>query len=922
MVPFVGRRVEVDLLRECLAQARAGRPRIALVRGPAGIGKTALLEHLLAGCADEPGITVLRASGEEHEGLLAFGLLRQLQPSIGDTDPVDPVTAGIGLLAYLDRMSASVVVLAVDDVQWADRPSVQALVFALRRLVADRVLAVFVARDDGADELPTSLARLVDGPNGVVIRLPGLDEQELRDLAQAMGVGSIGSTVARRLRAGTDGNPLHARALLEEYPVSRLSVDDQDEQPLPPPRSFRRLVGDRYAACGEQARRLIDAVAVLGQRASVTGAAELAGLADPTDAVGAVDTAVRHELLRVRPAELPWAVEFTHPLVRSAVYDALGPAQRHALHTAAADQAVDEVVKLRHRVAAATGPDERLAADLTAYAERAQRRFDWKSAAAHLVSASRLSSDPVRARRRVLWSAVWTLLRGDAAAAADLTDEITSYPPDPLRDLVLGSLAIAAEDPPRAERLLARAWSACETVDSATDPEVTAVVALMRAIDCYGRLDAAGTVSWSERALEAMGPSGTGAGTESSIYPATVTYLVHGLGYAGRTGESRAAVRPVDGNPEDALRLWLNPRSAGGVLHLIDDDYDSAAAMLRSVGDTAADLGILNTAAFSLAYLARTEWMTGQWDEAQIHADRAVAINLESDFGFLRSAVVGIAVLVPAARGDWQAAEHYLRLLPPVEIRYERSIVARAMARARMAEAKGQPLQVIAALDPVRRFPEREAVDEPGFWAWPNLYSDALVATGRVEEADRLLVPHERLAAERGRITPQARLARARGRVEAAAGRPAAAQAAFDRALELIGTVNAPFERARIELAAGQGMRRAGRRRRAVQLLFAARDRFAALGAAPYAGLCDAELVAAGLAAGSRSGEPRFGLTSQELVVARLAARGLSNREIAAELVVSLKTVEYHLRNAFAKLGVTSRRQLGSRLADPPDGAG
>ncbi len=942
MDPFVGRHTEIDVLRHCMMQARSGRPRIVLIRGPAGIGKTALLKQLVADCTDDPEIVILRASGEENEGLLAYGLLGQLERSnprsdltpgllglpdrqqvpaqveSNDGPPLaDPITVGTRLLELLDRLSGAVVLLAVDDIQWADRPSVQALVFALRRLVADRVLTVLAARDDGIDELPESVSKLTDGHNGVLLRLSGLDDHELQDLALAMGVGSVGRAGARRLQAGTGGNPLYARALLEEFPVTRWAAGQHEAQLLPPPRSFRRVVAVRYRDCGDQARRLIDAVAVLGQHASVADAGALGGV---VDLVGAVDDAVGHELLRVSPSDTPWSVEFSHPLVRSAVYDALGPARRHALHTEAAARTDDEATALRHRVAAATGPDPVLAADLTAYAERAQRRLDWKSAAAYLVSASGLSLDPEMARRRVLWAVIWTLLRGDAAAAADLADEIASYPADPLRDVVLGSLAIAAENPSGAEQLLTRAWSQIEASPTTTDPEVRAVAALMRAIHCYGRLDAAGTVSWSERAIAAIEHDPKDSGSDTSIYPATVTYLAHGLGYAGRSGESRAVARAGEhGDVADGIGpLWLNPRSADGVLHLIDDDFDSAAAVLRAVSDTASAMGILNTAAFSLAYLARTEWMTGEWDSAQVHADRAVAINLESDFGFLRSAVVGIAVLVPAARGDWATAEQYLRLMPRSEVRYERSIVALGMARARMAEAQGRPDKVIDALDLVRHFPEREAVDEPGFWAWPNLYADALVALGRIDEADRLLVPHERLAAERGRVTPRARLARSRGRIEAAAGRFGAAQAAFDIALEIIGTVDAPFERARIELAAGQTLRRAGRRRDAVELLFAARSRFAALGAVPYAAQCDAELGAAGLAATTGPGELRFGLTSQELVVARLAAGGLSNREIAADLVVSIKTVEYHLRNAFAKLGITSRRQLARRLADVP----
>lgn len=976
MVPFVGRQAELGVLHACLDQARAGRPRVVLIEGDPGIGKTALLDRLAIDAAADPDVVVLRASGDLNEDLLAYGVLGQLLRSAGSaraepspgpaspgpggppapdgpdlggltdradptdlTDPVDPadpgplvdpITVGAQWLHRLDAMAGSVVVMIIDDAMWADRPSLLALVFALRRLVADRVLAVFATREQSAGDLPESLTKLITGHLGTAVRLSGLDEQELRDLAAAMGVAGVGSTVARRLREGTDGNPLHARALLEEFPVAAWPVNRQDESLLPAPRPFRHLVRARYQHTAPDTRRFVDALAVLGLHASVADVLTVAGLDDP---LGPIEEATANDLLRVRPAEGPWSVEFTHPLVRAAVYDAIGPAARYSLHTAAARASADESAALRHRVAAATGPDEELAADLTDFAARAQRRFDWKNAAVHLVSASPLSRDPERARRRVLWALIWTLLRGDAAAASDLVDEVTSYPPEPLRDLVLGSLAMAAEEPQRAGQLLDRAWASCEnacaTEGSAPDSDDVAAVALMQAIAHYGRLDAAGTVTWCERALAAIGDRDSDPdhrdrpddadrpGPQTSIHVAAVTYLAHGLGYLGRLEQAQAVVA-ARRQPDESPYRWLNPRSALGVLHLVEDEFDSAAAVLGSVAASASRIGVLNTAAFSYAYLARAQWMAGDWDDAQVNADRAVSINLESDFGFLRSAVVGIAVLVPAARGDWAAAEQHLRLLPRSQVHYERSIVALGLARARMGEARGRPQDVLAALDPVRQFPIRDAADEPGFWPWADLYADALVAVGQAAQADLFLAAHERRATARGRATSIARLARARGRVEAALDRPDAAQAAFARALEVIGTVRAPFERARIELAAGEVSRGLGQRRRAVELLLAARAGFLGLGATPYAQRCDVELAASGLATADRPGGPRFGLTAQELVVARLAADGLSNRQIAGELVVSIKTVEYHLRNAFAKLGITSRRQLADRLAHLP----
>jgi len=916
MPPFVGRQPELALLRARLAAALAGQPQVVRIEGPAGIGKTALIEHFL----HEPGVlpapVVVRASGEDTESLLVYGVVEQLARSAGGSGrgllaavsgdapvPVhDPVSMGSRILELLDALDAGAgVVLVVDDVHWADLPSIQALVFALRRLVADPVLALLAVREDAGAEQPDALRRLVSGHLGSVLRLRGLDEQDLRDLAAELGVEGFEMAAAQRLRYGTQGNPLHAKALLEEFPPGEWGPV---EHPLPPPRSFRLLVADRYAGRSATTRRLIDAAAVLGPHCPLPLAATLAEVEQP---LPAVDEAARAGLLQVSEARQPWTLSFPHPLVRAAVYDGLGPAGRHVLHLAAAELVGDTATALRHRVAAAAEPDERLAADLTAFADAEARRQAWQSAAAHLVDASRLSPDPDEARRRVLQAVVWTVLRGDAGTASGFRTEVESIPRGPLRDAVLGALATAADDPVTAQRLLADAWR-----DRRPDPEpeVEATVALLTGIHHFGRLDAAATVEWCRRAVAASAP-------HTALHATAQTYLLHGLGYAGQVAESLATAAAAEEQPGAPNRLWLNPRSARGLLRLVEDDLDGACADLHSVATAARQLGILNTAAFSYAYLARAEYVAGRWDDALVNAERAVAINLESDLGFLQSAVVGIAVLVPAGRGDWATAEAHVAAMTRqagAELGYERSRLALGMARARIGEARGDPAAVVAALQPVREFAHRDATDEPGFWPWQDLYAEALVGVGRVDEADDFLVPHERLAAERGRRSAIARLARARGRVEAAAGRPEGAERAFAAALAATEDIELPFERGRIELAAGSFLRRAGQRRRAADLLSAGERRFAQLGAGPYAERCAKELAASGLKPTARLTRDRTELTSQELVVARLAAEGRSNREIADELVVSIKTIEYHLRNAFQKLNVTSRRQLPDSL--------
>ncbi len=921
MPPFVGRQPELDVLRARLAAALADQPQVVHIQGPAGIGKSALIEHFLRHLDVVPAPVVVRASGEETESLLAYGVVEQLARSSGapgagllaevagsGAGPVtDPVRVGSRILELFDGLDArSGVIVVVDDVHWADLPSVQALVFALRRLVADPVLTLLAAREDDADrEPPECLRRLLTGHLGSSLRLRGLDEQDLRDLAAMLGVDDFGLPAAQRLRYGTQGNPLHAKALLEEFPLTRWGPD---QQPLPPPRSFRLLVADRYAGCAAATRRLIDAAAVLGPHCPLSLAANLAAVDEPLEAV---DEAAARDLLHLSEVAHPWTLSFPHPLVRAAVYDGLGPARRHALHVAAAGLLTDQAAVLRHRVAAATEPDEQLADELTRFADAEAHRHAWPSAAAHLVDASRLSPDPDEAQRRVLRAVVWTLLRGDAGLAATFRGEIESFPSGPLRDAVRGALATVSDDPATAQRLLTRAW---DGRGPDPDAEVETTIALMTAIHHYGRLDGAATVQWCRRALARTVP-------RTALHAVAHTYLLHGLGYTGRVDESFAAAAAADERPGESEQLWLNPRGARGVLRLIEDDLAGARDDFASTAATALQLGILNTAAFAFAYLARAEFVAGRWDDALVHAERAVSINLETAVGFMQTAVVGIAVLVPAARGDWASAEAHVATMTldaagrERPAGYERSVVALGMARARIGEARGDAAAVVEALAPVRAFAHRDGADEPGFWAWQDLYADALVRVGRVEEADAFLVPHEELAERRGRRSAIARLARARGGVEAAAGRPERAQDAFAAALAATDGIELPFERARIELAAGGFLRRTGQRRRAAELLAAAERRFTTLGAVPYAERCAKEMAASGLKPTSRRDRDHAELTAQELVVARLAAQGRSNREAADELVVSIKTIEYHLRNAFQKLGVTSRRQLPERLA-------
>jgi DNA-binding CsgD family transcriptional regulator len=238
------------------------------------------------------------------------------------------------------------------------------------------------------------------------------------------------------------------------------------------------------------------------------------------------------------------------------------------------------------------------------------------------------------------------------------------------------------------------------------------------------------------------------------------------------------------------------------------------------------------------------------------------------------------------------------------------------LARAQVPAAKGDHEAVLRALEPVVAMTDRQGVDEPGFWPWQDLYGDALVSAGRLADAEAFLAPHEELAAARGRGSMIAGLARVRGRLEAAHGRLPAAEAAFRRALVELEPLALPFQHALVELAYGQVLRRAGQRRAAAERLSGARERLVALRARPYLERCERELAASGLAPAKRSTFDPSRLTAQELAVARLVAVGMSNRQVASELFVSIKTVQFHLTHIYAKLGVGSRAELAAQFRD------
>src|SRR6266540_238841 len=904
---FVGRQPTLASLHRMLNQARAGEPRLVLIEGPAGIGKTTLVRRFL----DEAGERrVLRASGEEAEAGLAFGVLTQLLAHVATTPPgpaagvvagerpVDPLAAGAVLLDQLGELQRTdPVVVVVDDLHWADRPSLRALTFALRRLRVDRVLTLLLAREVAEAPLPDGLRRLLADDDTLQLRLGGLEVEELRALSGRLGHGPLSLGAAARLRAHTDGSPLHARALLEQLPAEAF---DDPQVPLPAPRSFALLVLARLAACAPDVQELVAAASVLGARCPLHQAAALARLDVP---LPALEQAVAAGLLVEQPATL--TVGFPHPLVHAAIYQQLGPARRAGLHTRAAGLVDDEAARLRHRVRAASGPDPALAADLARAGRRHTTVGTWASAAEQLATAARLAPDRADQEQFTLEAVECQLLAGDLGDLAGVTARLRGFRDSGWRSYILARLALVGARMEEVEGLLQDAWQRCNPdTEAALAARIAGLLATLYFLQGRGRDGA----DWASRALQ-LAP-------EQLASDLLRCLPLMGFAISGQAAAALASLGPLPA-PALATVAELDALLGRGILRLWTDDLTSARQDLSGVLSAGHD----RSAAFRVTaadLLANVEYRLGCWDDAVVHSEMALSIAEDADQNWVVPLCHATAALIAAAKGGFeQASAHAETAQRACAPGCFMPLAYAATAAAQVARARRQPEGVIVALDPLRRLSRHDGVAEPGGASWQDLLADALVAVGEHDQAAAVLGLFEAMAATRSRHSAIAAAARARANLEAARGDHARADQAFQTGLAHASKVDLPFDRALLQLVYGAFLRRAGKRTPAAAQLRAARATLARLDARPDLARCERELAACGLRPGRRKERDTARLTPQELAVARLVVAGLSNQQAARELVVSVKTVEYHLGNVYAKLQVTSRGQLTKRLAKP-----
>jgi DNA-binding CsgD family transcriptional regulator/tetratricopeptide (TPR) repeat protein len=913
MPAFVGRVGELAALAAELRAVRGGRPRVVLIDGEPGVGKSSLLSRFLSAQTD---VSVLRASGDEAEMLVAWGVVDQLMAADGsaNTPPsrpagaagwegADPVAVGVQLVTVLGdlQFDERVVVVVVDDLHWSDQLSAQALLFAVRRLRADRVLGLMAARPGGLSRLGEGWNRFVGGDERVTrLRLGGLCAADVAALARTLGAGDLSARAVARLLEHTGGNALHCRALIEELSQGDLARADRD---LPAPRALADVVLGRLEALSQPARGLVAAAAVLGRRCPLALAGALAELINP---LPALDEAVAGGLVVEDLSGSAAQIAFPHRLVHVAVRDGLGPAQRHRLHAAAAEL-VPAPAALTHRVAAAVGPDDRLADDLEMAAGEATRQGQ----AAWLAQASVASTAEPQKERHLLDAVAALMSCGDVHGALALWPAVAQLGPSARRSALLGNLDLLCGRGSVVEAHLLEAWQAH---DPRTEPLVGAAAATsLAAYLCTdGRPQEA--VAWAERAVAASGEDPT-----ASLQALIVTALGLTLSGRGPEGLARLSRLPAVASEvplEDSDGLVMR-----GMCRLFTDDVTGAAS------DLSVSLARYQAATSGLSggypgqclvYLADAEYRLGAWDDALVHSEMAVALARDADRTWDLAFAHAYAAMVPASRGDWSLADGHVEASRAAARAFGAgtAVTTAAWADAELASARGDLEGVLSALSAVRALGRLEVFGLPGWADWRPLEVDALIGLGRLDDAEAAVTEFD-AAIPAGLRSASLAVARLRGALAAARGDAPGAEEWFAAARGLAEGLPLPFQLALLERDDGRRLRRAGDRGGAVVRLRRARDCFLALGALPQVAACERELAGCGVEVAPEPGPARWRLTPSELAVARLVCTGRSNREVAAELYVSVKAVEFHLGNVFDKVGIRSRKALPGMLAAP-----
>jgi DNA-binding CsgD family transcriptional regulator len=917
---LVDRHRERETVDRLLADVRAGQSRVLVLRGEAGVGKTALLEYLLE---QTDGFRVARAAGVESEMELPFAGLHQLCASmldridalpgpqrdalgtafgLSDGSPPDRFRVGLAVLGLLAEVAdGRPLVCVVDDAQWLDRASVQTLAFVARRLLAERVALVFALRGGDDQHALSGLPELV---------VDGLAHTDALTLLESTIPGPLDHRVRDRILAEARGNPLALLELPRGQPPAAVAGGFGLPRTMPLAARIEQGFQARIAPLPLDTRRLLLAAAAeaVGDVALLWRAAERLGVSPdaiaPAEAAGLVDLGVR--------------VRFRHPLVRSSVYGAATPEEKREVHGVLAevtDAEADPDRRAWHRAHAVVGTDEAVAAELERSAGRARARGGIAAAAAFLKRAAELTPDPAQRGARALAAAQAKFESAVPEAAVELLQVAEMCPLDDLQRARLARLraeiVFALRRGKDAPPLLLDAARQLEGLDAALARETY--------LEAFGAAMYAGRL-YADGGLRTAAEAALGA-PPAADPPRAIDLILDGMATRFTDGPSAGvpALRcaldafmsgPPDGHEATMRWLQLSPVVQSQTVFELWDD-GAFAALSDQTLRLARELGALTTLPVALVYRSGVHLFAGAFATAEALTQEAETLAAATG----NAGLVYSRMLLAAWRGvESDALELVSAGLASANARGEGRVLSLAgHATAVLYNGLGRHDAAIEAA--VRGSSD----DDQGYTG--QALTELVEAATRVGDRELATSALERLEPRtRAAGTDWALGLLARSRALTSAGD--AADAAYREAIERLGRTRIRIELARAHLVYGEWLRREGRRVDARTQLRLAHEQLTGFGAEAFAERARRELTATGEAVRRRAAAAHDVLTPQEAQIARLAADGQTNPEIGAQLFISPRTVEYHLRKVFDKLGVSSRRELPAALPDVTPAAG
>jgi DNA-binding CsgD family transcriptional regulator len=906
---LIGRSDEQRRIRRQLVGADRGESGVLLVIGEPGIGKTALLEY---GAGLAQGWTVLRARGTENEAELPFaGLAELLAPitsrlddlpepqaaalagalAVGPPTTLDPFTTYVATLTLLAAAAEHQPVLVLaDDAHWLDRSSQDAILFAARRLQAERIAMLVALRDEPAGVFSAAaLPRL---------ELGGLEKGVGHSLLRR-GVGSaVTDEVADRLVVATGGNPLALKEMLRLLSADQLLGAVPLPDPLPLGSDLRQLFVARISGLSAPTRRalLVAAASGSGNMTEIGGALASLGLdvsaLEPAEEAGIIDLG----------AEL----RFAHPLVRASIYADASPSARRENHRALAGALNEPGSASRrawHLAAATMGHDESVASVMEDAAVEARLRGAHAVAGSTLERAARLSSAPDRRGTRLVGAAIEHFLAGQPDRSLALLLEARDGVPDPVAraelDHLRGRFLMSRGPLSEAREVLADAAHAIE----ASDANKAATMLSDAALACF--------MAGQAGVAEALSRQAFGLTGQRDDQADEVVHLLF-TGMLVLTGNGREARSHVERERRRFIELqaagkW-QPLVLAGIWLMWAEEHALARSMLDGAIDEARRLSAPGLLPLALAQRSELSLRLGDWTQA--YAGSTEAVRLAQDTGQVVILSYARACLAWTLAGFGREAECRAMAQSAVDAAAavgSEATVARAEATLGLLDlGAGRAADAVRHLRHAHNLTLAHGIGEPTVVPFAGDLFEALLRAGRREEAEEFLGDLEDRAGKSDRLWTRAVASRSRGMLAP----EGAYESHFERALEVHDRLPARFERARTRLAYGERLRRTGLRVRAREQLREALDEFERLGAAPWATRARAGLRATGELAAPRRTAGIQQLTPQELQVALAVAGGSTNREAAAELFLSPKTIEFHLGNVYSKLQIRSRTQL------------